>query len=196
MLDAFDLLGFAAVIADDEGEVHQGNSRSEVLLPRLFAGHSSADPDHRQLLSDLVLCALGAEATGQDCAPATLDLRGGRPVIVHAVLAGSPLLGEGAARFAVLMLIRPSEPRELSVPILQGAFGLTKSEILLARYLCLGKSLKEIARIRDTSIATLRVQLRGLFAKTRTKRQAELVALLTRLPPPMHSHRLPPPNSP
>jgi DNA-binding CsgD family transcriptional regulator len=52
----------------------------------------------------------------------------------------------------------------------------------LAMGLLEGRTLAEIALARHASINTLRVQLRSVLKKTGASRQAELVALLARLP--------------
>jgi DNA-binding CsgD family transcriptional regulator len=80
----------------------------------------------------------------------------------------------------VLILIdleRPTEPGEAA---LRHLFGLTGAEAKLAASLSSGRSLEEVACERRITIGTARSQLRSIFAKTQTHRQAELVALLNR----------------
>ena len=60
-------------------------------------------------------------------------------------------------------------------------FGLTHAEARLASALVQGLDLQEIARLHRVSVGTLRVQLKSVFGKTQTKRQAQLVALLAKL---------------
>ncbi|QPC91660.1 helix-turn-helix transcriptional regulator [Mesorhizobium sp. INR15] len=64
---------------------------------------------------------------------------------------------------------------------LQRMFGLTSAETHLALRLAQGDAPLEIARSWRLSRTTIRSQLASLFAKTETKRQAELVALLWRV---------------
>ena len=64
---------------------------------------------------------------------------------------------------------------------LQRMFGLTRAETHLALRLAHGDAPLEIARSWRLSRTTIRSQLASLFAKTDTKRQAELVALLGRI---------------
>lgn len=61
-------------------------------------------------------------------------------------------------------------------------FRLSSAELELAMGLLEGHTLSDIAAIRGVAINTLRVQLRSILKKTGTSRQAELVALLARLP--------------
>ena len=45
-----------------------------------------------------------------------------------------------------------------------------------------GFTLEEASRLRNVSVATIRSQLKALMAKTGTKRQVELIRLLSTLP--------------
>lgn|SRR5262245_44440609 len=64
--------------------------------------------------------------------------------------------------------------------VLHSVFDLTEAEVRLAQGLG-GDSLKEVAGGLGIKITTARTQLASIFAKTRTRRQAKLVALLGRL---------------
>jgi DNA-binding CsgD family transcriptional regulator len=63
----------------------------------------------------------------------------------------------------------------------QRAFCLTSAEVRLTAALAEGTSLKEYAASAGITEGTARVQLKSVFAKTGTHRQAELVALFWRL---------------
>jgi DNA-binding CsgD family transcriptional regulator len=65
--------------------------------------------------------------------------------------------------------------------VLQRVFDLTPAEVRLAQGLARGDSLEEVAAAVGIKITTARTQLAAIFAKTRTRRQAKLVALLGRL---------------
>lgn len=70
------------------------------------------------------------------------------------------------------------EPREGVCMLL---FGFTPAEARLARALTLGEEPKSIASDFGVSEATVRTQIRSLFAKTNTHRLASLIALLVRV---------------
>jgi DNA-binding CsgD family transcriptional regulator len=107
--------------------------------------------------------------------------REGRPLIVHA----APIVGTAQNLFqrakAILMIVDPDEHRDPAEPLLRQAFGLSPAESRLAIELASGRDLKEIAAARSISEGTARAQLKAIFAKTDTHRQAELVALLGRM---------------
>jgi DNA-binding CsgD family transcriptional regulator len=65
--------------------------------------------------------------------------------------------------------------------LLAQAFGLTGAEARLASYIGAGESVELAAERLGVSLSTARTQLKAVFAKTNTHRQAELVALIGRL---------------
>ena len=69
----------------------------------------------------------------------------------------------------------PSETR------LRALFDLTHAEAKLAQYLSRGDSLEEVAEKLSIKMTTARTQLAAVFAKTETRRQAKLVAVLSRV---------------
>ncbi len=104
-----------------------------------------------------------------------------RPLIVRAVPIDPAVRREIDDAALVLMLVDPEECPEPSEAILQQLFGTTRAEARIANRLLCGESLQEIAEATGVSIGTVRSQMKALFVKTGTHRQAELVALLTRL---------------
>src|SRR3954453_472413 len=104
-----------------------------------------------------------------------------RPLIARVIVVEGDAcdLLDGAA--LVVLLVDPEDCPDLSQSLLQQVFGLTKSEARLASGLLCGQSLEEIAAANDVSLGTVRSQIKTVFAKTHTHRQAELVGLLTRL---------------
>jgi DNA-binding CsgD family transcriptional regulator len=186
VLRAFEWLGYAGLLLGIEGEILGANTRAQVLLGEgssIFDTPGGGTPkDMNQRLRHLIEAALVANPTSGS-ASIMLPRKHGRPVIACAyTLGGKQARSEGDVS-AILMLIDPDETRGPATHVLRDGFGLTGSEVALALGLFRGQTLKEIAQVRNTSIATIRVQLRSLFAKTSTRRQAELVALLARIPP-------------
>jgi DNA-binding CsgD family transcriptional regulator len=64
---------------------------------------------------------------------------------------------------------------------LQGQWGFTTAEAQLAHWLMQGLSLAQAAEHGGVTKNTVRTQLRSLFDKTQTRRQAELMRMLLRL---------------
>lgn len=65
---------------------------------------------------------------------------------------------------------------------LEKVFGLSKAESKLADNLLAGLTLAEISTSQFISLNTLRTQLKSIFSKTNTKRQAELIRTLLTYP--------------
>ena len=61
-------------------------------------------------------------------------------------------------------------------------YGLSRAESALAVALCRGDTLQEYAEAASLSVATVRTQIKAVFQKTSTSRQAELVSLLLQVP--------------
>ena len=88
------------------------------------------------------------------------------------------IVSQGVSIIALLdRAVRP-EPNPQT---LQEIFGLTSAETRLAIEIARGGAPLDIARILHLRRTTIRSQLASIFAKTETKRQAELVALLDRI---------------
>jgi DNA-binding CsgD family transcriptional regulator len=85
-------------------------------------------------------------------------------------------LGKGSAVAVFIHL--PTQVDEAASAILTSAFGLTPAEARLAVFLAEGHSPIECSEFLGVSIATIRSQLRSLFAKTGTEKQAVLLAAL------------------
>jgi DNA-binding CsgD family transcriptional regulator len=99
-------------------------------------------------------------------------------VVVTNILAASEI---GAFDDAVAAIfIADPEFRQLGMRSLLGSFHkLTEAELELAALLCEGETLESAARVRGISPHTARSQLKRIFQKTNTSRQADLVGLVT-----------------
>jgi DNA-binding CsgD family transcriptional regulator len=101
--------------------------------------------------------------------------RGDRPVILDET---GIIAVDGTS---IVALLDRENRSAVNPQTLQKMFGLTSAETNLALRLAQGDAPLEIARSWRLSRTTIRSQLASLFAKTETKRQAELVALLGRI---------------
>jgi DNA-binding CsgD family transcriptional regulator len=83
----------------------------------------------------------------------------------------------------VLCLIAPLDQRRIATARqLMDLFSLSAAEARLARALANGDSVEEYARDHDVRLPTVRTQLRAIFEKTSTQRQATLVRLIAGIP--------------
>ena len=100
------------------------------------------------------------------------------------ILVGRALVpaADSGSRVGMIVMHRVEEPEMRHTPaLLRDAFSLTRAEAAVATMIAGGNTPAEIARHRNVSVETIRAQLRVLYSKTRTTRQAELVRLVNRL---------------
>jgi len=84
---------------------------------------------------------------------------------------------------SVLCLVAPLDRRRFATARqLMDLFGLSAAEARLARALCHGDSLEDYAADHGLKLPTVKTQLRSIFAKTGTERQASLIRLISGIP--------------
>jgi len=166
-----------------EGLRRQGHGPFSSADGILRAADPQIDTALRQLVQKTILSKRTPTSVLQITPPesedryfaiARLASRNGQIYQLHdAILDPGPL---------VMLVVHGSmEVASLPTDLLWRAFSLTDSEANLAEALLNGETLADFARQREVSKQTLRNQLVGVMRKTGTRRQAELVALLTRL---------------
>jgi DNA-binding CsgD family transcriptional regulator len=67
-----------------------------------------------------------------------------------------------------------------AISTLRALFHFTPTEARIAQALANGKSIAEIAATHRANLQTVRKQLKSIFAKTGTNRQAQCVAVILR----------------
>ena len=86
----------------------------------------------------------------------------------------------GASVPAAILLLRDPELGTPSSLLLKDLFGLTAAEAAIAIQLAAGRNADAMARGGGVSVHTVRSHIRNLMAKTGTRRQGEVVALILR----------------
>jgi DNA-binding CsgD family transcriptional regulator len=175
-----------AVAIDRFGFVLEANTCAEALFDdqirvkerRLHVGDMAARSalddfyDRLRNTSDLVPLP---------CEPIAVRRRDNGPVILRILpvppAARVPFLGARAIVTLTAVAPRPGPHAGL----LTGAFGLTPAEARLASIIAEGRTPEHAAEELKVTKATVRNHLKAVFAKTETRRQSELVALLSRL---------------
>jgi DNA-binding CsgD family transcriptional regulator len=174
-------VGLPAAVLGNQGQVLGVNALFEGLGSRVVARAHG-----RIGLADRVAGALLNQALGQlrvdfegmvrsIPVPASID---GPPLIVHLV----PIRREAHDLFALaagVLVVTPVIAGEVpSGRLLQGLFDLSPAEAAIAKALGEGLTIDDIASRTGKGRETIRHQLKAVFAKTGTSRQAELAALL------------------
>jgi DNA-binding CsgD family transcriptional regulator len=176
----------AAFVVDVRGQVVNMNRIAEYLLGedfrlsgrRLVAGDASSNQSLQQLVARGIAARKGDTSVP---APVTICCGGEARYLVEAV----PITAVLSAFFsAAKLLLLVTSLREQAAPaesILRQCLGLTTAEARLARLLAYGHDLEEAVSLLGIRMPTARSQLHAIFGKTNTRRQAELMGLLTRL---------------
>ncbi|MBS0555788.1 MAG: hypothetical protein JSR27_00085 [Proteobacteria bacterium] len=187
---ALDQLTFGVVLVNRRGDIEFANKE----LDRLAAEHrglymrqnrlQAAWPADRPILQQLLARACAGVLALQ---PESLVLHnaGGVATLMPSL---SPLCGvtthlwaEPAA--AAALFVHPITPQpQRKRAYLQQLFGLTDVEAQLVVTLAQGDNLVQAGERLGKSVATLRTQLRSVFDKTGTRRQAALLRLIGSLP--------------
>jgi DNA-binding CsgD family transcriptional regulator/PAS domain-containing protein len=196
----FESLPYGIVLLDGEGRIVLMNLAAREALDqadglRMENGRLAAvDPATRaRLAREIARSARGnasGAAAGDELVLPTGYIAVARPsgrrayqLLVASLPAASVLALEAPVARTALFVSDPETASVQPVDHLRWLFGLTGAEARLAASLATGCSLAEHAGRAGISIETARSQLKQVFAKTDTHRQAELVALLSRLPP-------------
>jgi DNA-binding CsgD family transcriptional regulator len=186
--DAFTAAGHAIALVGPHDRIIEMSPAFERLLGngvhvkggRLGCWNVDAD----RAVADLVTRATRNDGIAREPqTPVVLPRRHGlRPVIAHVmpvVGAAHDILRHVAAILVLTDLgAAHASPAEAAI---RKAFQLTTAEASLAAQIATGQSLPEIARQRNISHETLRSRLKSIFAKTGTRRQQDLILLLSKL---------------
>lgn len=188
MAAAFEHLPYAVFIVDEAGRPVLANLAAEALLirsdlrldreGRLSTPNAAASACLHRAFAGLV-----GGGSGSSCYVLTPARVGDDPAQLLTIAPMGPrardvLPGQGAA----LVLAAPQYAAEWGQGVLQETFGLTPAEERLALLILQGLRLDEAEAALGISHSTARTHMRRIYAKTGTRRQVELVRLLTNVP--------------
>jgi DNA-binding CsgD family transcriptional regulator len=184
---ALDMLDCALLIVDDEGRVEYRNRVAAALLARshggLALGGGTLTAKGRKLREALAeaihLACTELQSSGLCLSQPGLPPERWLRLVVAPIYFGSA--GSRASR-AALWILNTETPAAPSEELLAALFGLSRAEARLALGMLAGRSAAECARIAGVGLATIRTQLHSIFTKTGVRRQAQLVALLSKVP--------------
>ncbi|RJF86439.1 helix-turn-helix transcriptional regulator [Oleomonas cavernae] len=174
-------MGLPAAAITSDGRIKFANSRFESLGKRITTyrttGRISIANEAAAKLFETAMAGLGSGGTTET---RSIPIRGdGEPPMVLHILPtrreSNEIFGDTGALIVVTAVGTPGAPPAL---LLQGLFDLTPAEARVAQSVAEGATLEELSDTLKVSRETLRTQLRMVFAKTGTKRQAELASLI------------------
>ena len=183
--EALALVGLPALVIDRAGRTIAANSLIEVMsnhlrwLPkdRIALVDRNADELLRQALA-----GLSGAGTSTVRSFAARGASGDAPMVAHVI----PTAGQARDIFdgalAVLVLTPVTAPHAPDAALIRGLFDLTPNEARVARGIAQRLTIDEIAARCGVDRETIRTQIKAVFAKTGTSRQAEVASLLAGLP--------------
>lgn len=180
-VDTLAMLGLPAGILSFGGRLRSANDLLHAMIPRTLRDRRDrvvlSDPASDRLLVQALSASIGR-------VPQSLPIRATESdpaMVAHLV----PVRGNARDLFAsspFLLVLTPLRPTKLpGASLLRGLFDLTAAESRIVRGIAAGHSVEEIAQQHDISEATVRTQIKAVFAKTGVHRQAELVRLFSGL---------------
>ena len=197
LLAVLDLLRQGAVLVGPGARVVDSNATATALLAET-GGVLRIGPQGSLLpgptvpagaLRQVIAAASHTEPGRPGCAAAEAATRhavvlpraeGRAPVIATTRLLDRP--GDGPAVLLLLTDLANEGPIGPSVACLRRLFDLTAAEATVALGVARGKGLPAVAATIGCALSTARTHLSQVFAKTGTRRQAELAWLVARLP--------------
>lgn len=188
MLDGLDWIRCGAVLLGHDGTVIGFNDAAQrwigdavqITFGRIRASHHASDVALQALIAGVSTAGDAHRTRGP--AAVKLQRRAGAPVFVSA----APIVRTAKEIFraasAVLLITAPDEAGPAAAAsVLAALYGLTPAEARLAVALSDGASLPQAAERLKIAHETARDRLKAVFTKTDTRRQAELVRLLSHL---------------
>ncbi len=185
---AFDTLERPAFLLDARGKVLRHNASCESLLAEaggLAIRDKVLEAANVEDNGQLAAAIARAGCIGRTLPQATMLSVGGQDAAAKLALTVVPVRDRAdrtiPAPRSVLVLASPPARRPVSTQDLIAGFGLTQAEAALATGLLSGHALSDVAAAKGRSINTLRAQLARIMVKTNTRRQSELVLLLSQV---------------
>jgi len=184
-----DIIAMPSLLIDETGRVAQVNRAAKDLLAadstlQCEDGHvRTHHPELTRRLNVQIIAAVNACRGDIAHAPGLVLVPrpGRRPLTL--MVAPLRVIRSCEIRGGALLFIYDTElTPSLTAELVGRLFNLTDAEAQLAVALCAGLTLDNVAMDRGTSLHTVRSQLKSLFNKTGTKRQADLIVLLLSSP--------------
>jgi DNA-binding CsgD family transcriptional regulator len=176
-------------VVSEAGRVIEMNCAAEEIVARhdglyldanrLAAMHNSDDSGLNALIASAAASHGGADEAPPGGTIALSRPSGKRPLSVLVFPVSTSLPALGCERPAAVVFVGDPERSPEPVPDrLRRLYGLTRCEARLAAHIAAGRCLDDTAEQMGITRETARTHLKRVFAKTDTRRQGELVALL------------------
>jgi len=185
VLDLMESTASPVVLLDRSGSVFSISPSAEKLLSQdlmiVARRLVSIDRDFTNNLEKALRTLLWNPEPNSLVPPVPLPRRDGRrPILAYPMRLPSLSANQLSPAQAILVLRDLEAAQHAGSAEIQSVFGLTPAESRIASLLSEGRSVDDISVELTISILTCRTHIRSIFWKTGTRRQAELVSLLSR----------------
>ncbi len=196
LASSLNMLAMPTFLFDEHMAVAHFNQRAAALLHdgylRLEDRHLLASDEKltRKLNLELSRSIAASRDANDDLNHVVLLPRTGKLPLMLMI---TPLQLHGSSRVhgaALMFAFDPGAAPTVTCELVQKLFRLSLVEAELAIALCCGKTLDEFADERGTSIHTVKTQLKNVYLKTGTNRQAQLVSMLLASPAFFVAHKI------
>lgn len=189
LTSGMDVLAMPTIMVDEFNRVAHCNQAADKLLDgrrdlwledRYVFSRNSATT--QSLNFEIAKAIEASRGTGAAMPGVVLLPRVGRRDLMVLI---SPMHAPGGSRIhggALLFAFDPETAPTMRAGLVQRLFSLSEAEAALAVALCNGLSLEQASNERGTSLNTVRSQLKSIFNKTGTNRQADLISVLLASP--------------
>jgi DNA-binding CsgD family transcriptional regulator len=175
LLSTLERFGCGAIMRDRFGSVTDINFAALRVLEQEMGAIDLDNPHRVSNAVERLLNRVPTFVPADGASWVTVRRESGRPLAMYQLGVGDP------PESTILILVDIDASLQPRPRTLGRMFGLTAAEMNLASAIATGCAPADLARQRHVSQATVRSQLASIFAKTHTRRQAELVALLARV---------------
>lgn len=192
---SLDAISMPTLLFDEIGRIVHHNRSAAALfdagatLWRTENRLMASSPEATRNLHLQISNAVRAHREGGDAATSIVmvERTGRMPLTMMVLPLRSAIADATAARHstrtgALMFVFDPESAPVITAELVRKLFDLSAVEAELAVALCGGQSPDEIATERGRAVSTVRSQIRSLFAKTGTNRQADLIGLLLASP--------------
>jgi DNA-binding CsgD family transcriptional regulator len=183
---ALGALGYGCVLLDNVGRVLRTNDKAVRYLGVSLELRGRVDDEDGSQDQAVQMAIRDALRTASVVSPrlgyiVAVDRESRRPLLLRSVQLAEDGIEGSVGSTAAVVLLDPEDYPQPDELLLSQMFRLTPAECRLAQRLSRGQSLQEISDGLKIGIGTARMQLKSVFWKTGTRRQGELVALLSQL---------------
>lgn len=185
MAEALALIGLPAALLGPDGRLLAANRLIEALATCVVR----PSDDHLAFLDRATsaqltraVAELGKPGAKGGCSFPARAADGGGAMVAQLVAVPAPASGVFDGGLIVLVLLAVTAPEAPSAGLIADLFDLTPAEARVACALAKGLTIDQIAAGHAVGYETVRSQVRAVFAKTGTSRQAAVASLLAGLP--------------